>query len=175
MAFFLENMSEQEIRKLIAKFGTSSDRLLTVLLSLQRRSRYNYISESVAQVVADAFGMTEAKLYEVLTFYDMLSTKPSARFILEICNSTPCHYEGSGRVAAILEQELHVPIETITDDGMFLYRYCPCMGACDIGPVVRVKDNVYGYLNEARIKRLLEGLRRRAAREDAEAAVGGAL
>lgn len=172
MAQFLEDMSPEDKRAYIRRMGGTSEQLLSVLLGLQRMSRRNFIDEETALLVAEELHTSEARIYDVLTFYDMLSTTPGARFVLEVCNSTPCHYEGSAKVVEVLKQELGVEMDEITPDGLFSYTYCPCLGACDIGPVIRVKDNVYGYLNEARIQRLLDGLRRRAAREDAGAGRG---
>lgn len=35
----------------------------------------------------------------------------------------------------------------------------PCVGACNIGPVIKIGDKVYGNLNEERIRKILRELR----------------
>jgi NADH-quinone oxidoreductase subunit E len=48
-----------------------------------------------------------------------------------------------------------------TPDGVFSLRFTPCVGMCEIGPVIKVKDEVYGNLTEEKIKALLADLRSR--------------
>ena len=89
----------------------------------------------------------------------MLKTEPKARFVLKVCNSTPCHFSRSEEIAGILEEELGVRPGESTEDGMFAYHYIPCVGCCDIGPVIKVKDTVYGNLDRETIRCLLADLR----------------
>ena len=60
----------------------------------------------------------------------------------------------------VLEQELGIKPGETTYDGMFSLQYTPCVGACDIGPVIKVKDKVYGNLNPAKIRELIDTLRK---------------
>ena len=89
----------------------------------------------------------------------MLKTEPKARYVLKVCNSTPCHFSRSEEIAQILKEELGVGIGETTEDGVFAYHYIPCVGACDIGPVIKVKDTVYGNLDRRKIRQLLADLR----------------
>ncbi|HBE85069.1 MAG TPA: formate dehydrogenase, partial [Lachnoclostridium sp.] len=38
--------------------------------------------------------------------------------------------------------------------------YIPCVGACDIGPVIKIKDTVFGNLSDEKISALIDDLRR---------------
>ena len=73
----------------------------------------------------------------------MLKTEPKARYVLKVCNSTPCHFSRSEEIAQILKEELGVGIGETTEDGVFAYHYIPCVGACDIGPVSYTHLDVY--------------------------------
>ncbi len=41
---------------------------------------------------------------------------------------------------------------------MFTLQYMPCVGACDIGPVIKIGDRVYGNLTEEKIRKILSDL-----------------
>jgi NADH-quinone oxidoreductase subunit E len=150
---------EDNIREIIKKNGSSKTNILSMLIELQYNSEHGYIDKKTAGIVAEELGMTEAKIYEIITFYAMLKTKPQAKHVLKICNSSPCHFTKSENIKNFLEKELDVQMGNTSSDGMFAFHYIPCVGACNIGPVIKVEDTVYGNLDEASIKALLNDLR----------------
>lgn len=147
----------------IQRHGAEQDKLHRILLDLQDASGMNYISPEVSDIVADALGMTPAKMYEVLTFYSMLHSKPQARYLMEVCTSTPCYFNKSKVVVDALEQELGVKPGVATDDGLFIFYCVPCFGACDVSPAVKVNHEVYGPLDTAeKVAALVAELRAKA-------------
>lgn len=152
-------LTTEEKRAIIRDNGGDKEHLLAILYELQNASGYNYIDEDTATLVAEEVGMPPTQVYDIITFYAMLKTEPKARFVLKVCNSTPCHFSRSQEVARILNEELGVPMGETTGDGLFAYHYIPCVGACDIGPVIKVKDTVYGNLDRQKIRQLLDDLR----------------
>lgn len=154
-----KDLSVEEKLAIIRKNGTGTEHLLTILLDLQGASSEGYIDQETAKLVAKEVGMTETKLYEVLTFYAMLKTKPQAKHVLKICNSSPCHFSKVEFITETLEEILGVKAGENTSDGMFAYHFIPCVGACDIGPVIKIKDTLHGNLDKAKIVQLIEELR----------------
>lgn len=118
---------------------------------IQKASGKNYISEEAAEIVSREMGIPLVKLYDILTFYAMLETKPRGRFLIEVCNNAPCYVSKSDRIAQFLRQELGINFGQTTADGLFTLQYMPCVGACDIGPVIKIGDRVYGNLTEEKI------------------------
>lgn len=153
------HLTTEEIHAIIQKNGGDTEHLLQILHELQNASGLNYIDQETASIVAKEVGLPETRLHDIITFYAMLKTKPKAKFVLKVCNSTPCHFSHSKKVIDMLEAELGVKIGETTKDGLFAYHYIPCVGACDIGPVIKIKDTVYGNLNQQVIHQLLEDLR----------------
>ena len=155
----VNTMSHENIRKIIKKNNSSKEDILKILIELQFNSEHGYIDEEMATIVADELGITETKVYEIITFYAMLKTKPQAKHVLKICNSSPCHFTKSENIKIFLEKELNVQMGHTSSDGVFAFHYIPCVGACDIGPVIKIKDTVHGNLDENKIKTLLNDLR----------------
>lgn len=152
-------LTTTEVYSIIRENGGDTEHLLKILHELQNASGLNYIDKETSEIVAKEVGLPATRVYDIITFYAMLKTKPKARFVLKICNSTPCHFSHSEEITQILEEELGVKIGETTKDGMFAFHYIPCVGACDIGPVIKVKDTVYGNLDRKVIRQLLDDLR----------------
>lgn len=148
-----------EMLKIIHQDGGEQENILEILIDLQFSSEEGYIDGETAALVAQELHMTETRVYEIVSYYAMLKEKPQAKFVLKVCNSSPCHFSRSREVAISLEKKLGVPIGKTTDDGLFAYHYIPCVGACDIGPVVKIKDTIFGNLDDHKISSLIDDLR----------------
>lgn len=153
----------EETLAVVQRYGARQDMLHRILLDLQDASGMNYISPEVSDVVAEQLGMTPAKMYEVLTFYSMLHAKPQAKYLIEVCTSTPCYFNKSKLVLDTLAQELGVKEGVAAEDGLFIYYGVPCFGACDVSPAVKVNHVVYGPMDAPeKITALLQELRAKA-------------
>lgn len=155
----LEDMTTEEKRNIIRENGGDIEHLLAILLELQRVSPQSFIDDATADLVADEVGLSHTKTRDILTYYAMLETKPCGRYVLEICNSAPCFYSKSEEIACLLQETLGIGMGETTADGMFSLRYTPCVGACDIGPVIKVKDEIYGNLTPEKVVALTKELR----------------
>jgi len=147
-----------EKEAIILEYKADPQRILNILLELQFASKDGYIDPQTAQLVAKHLGLTETRVFEILSFYAILKTEPQARYVLKVCNSTPCHYTGGAQVSEVLETILKVAENQPTPDGLFMYHSIPCIGACDLGPVIKIKDRVFRHLTEAKIYQLIQQL-----------------
>ena len=157
-----ETLSRERVLEIIEECGGDKEHLLSILIESQRECRRNYINEASAKVVAEKLDIPLVQLYDILTFYAMLETKPRGRYIIEVCNNAPCYISKSHVMAKFLRKELGINFGETTPDGMFSLQYMPCVGACNIGPVIKIGDKVYGNLNEDRIRKILKELRENA-------------
>ena len=145
-----ETLSRERVLEIIEECGGDKEHLLSILIE---------INEASARVVAEKLDIPLVQLYDILTFYAMLETKPRGRYIIEVCNNAPCYVSKSHVMAKFLRKELGINFGETTPDGMFSLQYMPCVGACNIGPVIKIGDKVYGNLNEERIRKILRELR----------------
>lgn len=145
--------------EIIRRDGGRQENILEILIDLQFASKEGYIDAGTAALVAQELHMSETRVYEIVSYYAMLKEKPQAKFVLKVCNSSPCHFSRSKEIVISLEKKLGVPIGKTTDDGLFAYHYIPCVGACEIGPVVKIKDTVFGNLDDEKISSLIDDLR----------------
>ena len=155
----LNHFSDEQILAIVEENGACKENLLYILLKLQDLSPQNYIDERTANLVAERVGLSRVQMYDILTFYAMLKTKPRGKYIIEVCNSSPCYASKADRVTAILEKELGIKVGETTADGLFTVQYMPCNGYCEIGPVMRVCGRTHGNLTEEKIKAIIADLR----------------
>ena len=153
------DLSQADKQAIIKENGGRQENILNILLALQNSSYEGFIDRETIELVANELSMTETKVFEIASFYSMVNTIPQTVFVLEICNSAPCYFTKSDEVVAWLKDELGVEIGVPTDDGMFSFRFTPCVGACDIGPVIKVNDDVYGNLTREKVSQLIQKLR----------------
>lgn len=154
----LEKYTKEQILAVIEENGGTKQNLLAILLELQDLSSQNYIDERTAKIVAERLDISLVQMYDILTFYAMLETKPRGRYIVEVCNNAPCHASKSDKLAAFLGKELGVRVGETTPDGMFSLQYMPCSGNCNIGPVIRVQGKIHGDLTEEKVRQILKEL-----------------
>lgn len=152
-------LTREDKLRIIRTRGKNTAELLSILLDLQEESGMQYVDEESAALVAEELGLSLTKVYDVLTFYSMLDAHPVARHVIEVCGSAPCYFNKSKTVVELLEKILGIKMGETSPDGMFALRVTSCVGACDQGPVMKIGETVYGHLNEARIREVLDGLR----------------
>lgn len=155
----LEQYEIDEINKYIDEHEDARNDILNILLTIQRNLKENYIGEEVATIVSEKVGIPLVQLYDVLTFYSMLNTEPHAKYIVELCTCAPCYLSDSDSVQVMVEDELGIKMGEHTEDWLFQLEECACVGACDIGPIIKIGDEIHGNLTREKIRRIFGELR----------------
>jgi NADH-quinone oxidoreductase subunit E len=165
----MHDLSKDQVLKIMERYENDPQQLIAVLLDIQAASGKNCVEKQWAQLAADVLKVPLSKVFDVLTFYAMFSTEPRGEFVIEICRSTPCFFlktepqpsptgEGSplDEVARWFEAAAGVKMGQTTADGKISLFYTSCVGACDIGPVAKIGDDVFGNLSEEKVKTLVK-------------------
>jgi len=119
----------------------------------------NYIPIEAAEVVAEELGVPKSKVYEVLTFYTMFSTKPRGKYVIRVCVNLPCHVTGGREIVQTLQETLGVKFGETTKDGLFTLETTSCLGLCGVAPVIMINDQYYGDLTPKKLIELINSLR----------------
>jgi NADH:ubiquinone oxidoreductase subunit E len=145
-----------EVQNIIDAHNNDEHDLLGILLETQEIVPQQYISKEVAKFISEKLSISNNDVCEVVTFYSALSDKPRGRHIIQICNSTACMVNKYRTLRDILEKQLGIKVGETTADNKFTLMYTPCFGACDIAPAFRIGEEVYGNLDEEKIKKIIE-------------------
>lgn len=154
-------LSEEQrdlIGDILTKYDNSELNILNTLLEIQDHLDEKYIGEEVCEIVSERTDIPMVELYDIMSFYSMLNTEPRAKYKIEVCDCGSCYINDSQSLLEMLEEKLRIKVGEHTYDWLFELETGPCVGACDIGPVMKVGDVVYGNLDKERISEILDML-----------------
>ena len=144
----------------IQKNGTHYDALIPILLEVNQTLGYipvQTLSEVRKRLHMPAEGVFvyESRLYSIASFYHMLSTKPLGKHVVLFCESAPCHVVGGREVWRTLRETLDIKNGETTPDGKWSLVTTSCLGACGVGPVIVVDEDMYGNVTPEQVEQIL--------------------
>jgi NADH-quinone oxidoreductase subunit E len=154
----LSATSRAEIDGLRGRYPTTEAVLLPALHIAQQQYG-GWLPDEAIAAVADELGLPVAKVYGVVTFYDLFHQKPVGRHRIRVCNNLSCQLRGAEEVLEILHQELGVGEEEVTSDGRCSYVHFECLGSCDTAPMMMVDDDYHENLTPNRVRQIVKGLK----------------
>lgn len=148
------------IDKAIEKHGTHYDAMIPILLEVNQSLGYipmQALSEVRKRLHMPSEGVFvyESRLYSIASFYHMLSTKARGKHVILFCESAPCHVVGGREVWSSLKDTLNIKNGETTPDGKFSLVTTSCLGACGVGPVIVVDEDMYGNVTPEQVEQIL--------------------
>ena len=152
----LKEFSPEQIKKLdaiIEKYKGKPGGLIPALEEAQ--IALEYLPMAVQKRISAGLNLPLAQIYGVVTFYSFFTMKPRGKHTVRVCLGTACYVRGGKSIAENMVKEFGIAEGDTTPDRMFTYETVRCLGACGLGPVVVVDDNVHGKVKPAKIKDVL--------------------
>lgn len=148
----------QTVDGIISKLGCRPSSIIGILQSIQEH--YRYLPREVFPYLSKKLGISEARIYGVVTFYENFSLEPKGKFVIKICDGTACHVRKSIPILERLRKELGLSeTKKTTDDLGFTVETVSCLGACGLAPVITVNDKVYPAMTVDKVSELVKKLR----------------
>jgi len=151
----MHELTDDLVIGIMDKYGNDPQQLIAVLLDIQDASGKNCVEQKWADLVSSVLNVPLSKVYDVLTFYAMFNTSSKGEYVIEICQSTPCHFSKADEVVKWFESAAEINIGQTSRDAKFSLLRTSCVGACDIGPVAKIGDHVFGNLTEEKVKAIV--------------------
>jgi len=120
---------------------------------------FGYLPKEVQKRVADGLNVSLNEVYGVVTFYSFFSLQPKGKHKICVCQGTACYVRGSNKVLERVEKELGVKTGNTTEDGNFSVEVVRCLGACGLGPVMTVDEDVHARLKPDKVSGILKKYR----------------
>jgi NADH:ubiquinone oxidoreductase subunit E len=152
----LKEFTAEQVAKLeaiIAKHHGKPGGLIPVLEEAQ--VALEYLPISVQKKVAKGLNLPFSRVYGVVTFYSFFTMKPRGRHTVRVCLGTACYVRGGKALAEALRKEFGVNEGETTPDRRFTFESVRCLGACGLGPVVVVNEDVHGRMKPSKLKDVL--------------------
>ena len=124
------------------------------------QSREGYVSNEAVQAVSRHFGIAEAEVEGVLTFYAQFKRIKPGKYQISVCDGTACHIKGSTQIQSWLTAELGIGSGETTADGRFSIETVACLGCCSLAPVLSINGKVYGKLDRRGLTKILNEYRK---------------
>ncbi|MBC7341951.1 MAG: NADH-quinone oxidoreductase subunit NuoE [Clostridia bacterium] len=121
----------------------------------QAQELFGYLPYEVQERVAEGLGVPLSEVYGVTTFYTFFSLYPKGRHQLKVCKGTACYVRGANNVIDRLEKELGIKPGETTEDRRFSLEVVRCLGACGLGPVMMVDEDVHARLKPDKLPQIL--------------------
>ncbi len=147
------------LEDLLEKYPQQEDQLIEILLDYQSQKQHRYISEEEIARIAAHLGVSESKVYSVVTFYTFFSTEPRGQHIIQVCKDVPCYINGERTMRSVLEKLLGIRVGETTRDKRFTLEQTSCLGHCDGAPAMRIDDKTFTNLDENKIKAIISEYR----------------
>lgn len=148
---------KEHLDELRERYPTEEAILIPALHIAQSLSG-GWLPDHVIEGVALELGLPPAKVYGVVTFYDLFHQKPVGRHRIRVCTNLSCQLRGADEIMETLGRELGVDEDEVTPDGKCSYTHFECLGSCDTAPMMMVDDRYEENLTPARVREILEGL-----------------
>ncbi|OPY91294.1 MAG: NADP-reducing hydrogenase subunit HndA [Syntrophaceae bacterium PtaU1.Bin231] len=152
----LKEFSPEQIEKLdavIEKYKGKPGGLIPALEEAQMA--LDYLPMSVQKRISAGLNIPLAQIYGVVTFYSFFTMKPRGRHTVRVCLGTACYVRGGKNISEGIQKEFGVAEGETTEDRRFTYETVRCLGACGLGPVVVIDENVHGKIKPAKVREVL--------------------
>ncbi|MDQ1277571.1 MAG: hypothetical protein QG555_611 [Thermodesulfobacteriota bacterium] len=142
-----------ELDGIIAKYQGKPGGLIPVLEEAQ--VALEFLPVSVQKRIAKGLNLPLSRVYGVVTFYSFFTMTPRGRHTVRVCLGTACYVRGGKALADAIEKNFGVKEGETTPDRKFTYESVRCLGACGLGPVVVVDNDVHGRVKPGKVKDIL--------------------
>jgi len=156
-------MPSKTLDEILEGRRSQPNQLIEVLQDVQKD--YRYISKEAMQAVSQGLGVPVIEVYRVASFYKAFRLKPAGKHVLTMCTGTACHVRASGLLIDQAVNQLGVKPGDVTGDGLFSIRQVNCLGACALGPIVAENGSYHHHMTPAKLRKLIESLRRQETEE----------
>ncbi|MDD3249609.1 MAG: NAD(P)H-dependent oxidoreductase subunit E [Smithellaceae bacterium] len=155
-AELLKEFTPEQIAKLdsiIEKHKGKAGGLIPVLEEAQ--ICLEYLPMPVQKRIAAGLNLPLSRVYGVVTFYSFFTMTPRGKHTVRVCLGTACYVRGGKALTEALQKQFGINEGETTKDRLFTLESVRCLGACGLGPVVVVDEDVHGRIKPAKIKEIL--------------------
>lgn len=145
--------TNSKVDAIVDKYNKNRGQLVSVLQDVQ--AEFRYLPKDALLRVSEQMVVPISQVYQVATFFRAFSLKPRGKHLIKCCLGTACHVRGGLRILEKLERSLNITNSGTTKDMKFTLESVNCMGACALGPVIKVDDTYYGQMTTDKVDKVL--------------------
>ncbi len=136
--------------------GHKSERAAVLPVLQDINARYGYLPQDILRHSAQYLNIPLSQIHGMATFYDAFSLTPRGEYTISVCMGTACYVKGSQRILEAFSRELDINTGQTTEDQKFSLKTVNCLGCCGQSPVVKVNDDILGYVKQTQVPDILK-------------------
>ena len=133
------------------KYSGTKGSLITILQKAQ--DIYGYLPPELIKHIAARTGIKPAKIMGVVTFYTQFRLEPIGKYLIQLCQGTACHVNGSKAIEEAILSHL-----STAPEGLFTLQNVACLGCCSLAPVMMINGETHGTLTPEKARQVLQGI-----------------
>jgi len=148
-----KEFTPEQLKKLDEIIAMNKDKAGALIPVLeQAQMLLEFLPMPILKIIANGLNLPLSRVYGVVTFYSFFTMTPRGKHTMRVCLGTACYVRGGKAINDIIKKELKVEEGETTPDRLFTLETVRCVGACGLGPVIFVGENVHGRLKPAKVK-----------------------
>ena len=144
---------DEKVTAIINKYNGDRGQLVSILQDIQ--AEYLYLPKEALIQISETMAIPASRVYDVATFFRAFSLEPRGKHLINVCLGTACHVRGAVRVLEKVERSLAIKRGGTTKERKFTLETVNCMGACALGPVVKIDGEYFGQMSTDKVDNLL--------------------
>ncbi len=139
------------IEELIEKNSYHEGPLVQIMLEVN--DKYRYLPRDVLEYLSYKLEIPMTTIYRVATFYKSFSLEKRGKFHIKICLGTACHVRGARNILDRVKSSI-----SGAEEGLFSIETVNCLGACALGPIMVINDEVHGNVTVDNVDKIISNL-----------------
>ena len=149
-------LEKKKLDMLDAYIDTFENKQLNIITILHyAQSVFEYLPKELQLHIARKINMPAVKINGIVSFYSFFSEKPVTKYTVDVCRGTACFVKGAQTLYDIFSQKLNIDEEGISEDGLFSLNSIRCLGACGLGPIVKVNDEIFSHVTNEMVDEII--------------------
>jgi formate dehydrogenase subunit gamma len=149
--------TKERVDDILTRHQGMEGSLLPILHAVQ--AEFGHVPQEALPIIAKDLNISRAEAHGVMSFYHDFREKPAGAHVIKLCRAEACQAMGADRVAAHARAELGVSWHETTPDGAITLEPIFCLGLCACGPAAIVDGKLIGRVDEAKISKIIGGLK----------------
>lgn len=155
---------KEKILNILNKFNNDRGRLLDILLDIQ--DLYHKIPDEAVGIIAEQLNLSKVDVEQTISFYHFLSQTTVGEYAIYLNDSPGAYMYGRAEVAKAFEEEVGIPFNSVTQDGLIGLWDTADIGMNDQDPAAIINGIVFTELDPAKVKKIIRDIKDRKKIED---------
>lgn len=138
-------------------FDDKEHNIITILHYAQ--DIFDYLPKELQLYIARKIGIPASKVNGIVSFYSFFNENPTGKYVANVCMGTACFVKHSQDILDEFNKILKLDENGMSADKLFSINSIRCLGACGIGPVVKINDKIFGHVKKEDVAGIIKSYR----------------